>query len=312
MINGDLLTLRAGDYVAVVATSGATLVSLTRAGRDLVVPFDATCELPSAYQGKTLVPWPNRITGSAYTYAGTRHEVPCNEAATGAALHGLACWLDWRPVPPPAPATQADGDPAAACVIDLVLDLLPSYGYPFELTVTARYALDAATGLTVTVTAVNTAAPGTATAAAPAPYGVSCHPYLTRGVPVDECTLTLPAARMLQVDEDLAPAGLVDVGAVGRDLRPGAVVGERLIDNAFTALPEGPWEVRLAGGGPGTVVMTASVPWVQVYSGEHLDRRGVAVEPMTCPPDAFNTGVDLITLVPGATHVFTWSLREEH
>ena len=51
---------------------------------------------------------------------------------------------------------------------------------------------------------------------------------------------------------------------------------------------------------------------MQVYSGEHLDRRGVAVEPMTCPPDAFNTGVDLITLVPGATHVFTWSLREEH
>ncbi len=32
--------------------------------------------------------------------------------------------------------------------------------------------------------------------------------------------------------------------------------------------------------------------WVQVYSGEKLQRQGLAVEPMSCPPNAFNSGID--------------------
>ena len=31
-------------------------------------------------------------------------------------------------------------------------------------------------------------------------------------------------------------------------------------------------------------------------------RQAVAIEPMTCPPDAFNTGTDLVVLEPGETH----------
>ena len=44
---------------------------------------------------------------------------------------------------------------------------------------------------------------------------------------------------------------------------------------------------------------------------EHLGRRGVAVEPMTCPPDAFNTGTDLFRLAVGQSHVFSYRLHEE-
>ena len=57
--------------------------------------------------------------------------------------------------------------------------------------------------------------------------------------------------------------------------------------------------------------MSARAPWVQIYSAERLGRRGVAVEPMTCPPDAFNSGRDLIELEVGQSHAFVYRLHEE-
>ena len=33
-----------------------------------------------------------------------------------------------------------------------------------------------------------------------------------------------------------------------------------------------------------------------------MHRKALAVEPMTCPPDAFNSGVDLVVLEPGRSH----------
>ena len=52
--------------------------------------------------------------------------------------------------------------------------------------------------------------------------------------------------------------------------------------------------------------------WVQVFTGDTLPaaarRRGLAVEPVTCPPDAFNSGVGLLRLEPGQSHTATWGL----
>jgi len=98
MINGELIDLVAGDYEARIATSGATLVHLRRAGSDLVIPFDAEASLPEGWQGKTLVPWPNRIVGARYAYRGQEYPVPCNEPETGSALHGLVGWADFQVV----------------------------------------------------------------------------------------------------------------------------------------------------------------------------------------------------------------------
>ena len=41
--------------------------------------------------------------------------------------------------------------------------------------------------------------------------------------------------------------------------------------------------------------------WVQVFTPDEFPGSGqaIAIEPMTCPPDALNSGVDLITLAPG-------------
>ena len=52
--------------------------------------------------------------------------------------------------------------------------------------------------------------------------------------------------------------------------------------------------------------------YAQVFTGDTLaaERRrcGLAIEPMTCPPDAFRSGVDLIVLRPGEAITLEWGI----
>lgn len=288
--NGTIVHLVAGDYEATITTAGAGLARLAWSGIDLVVPFDQD-RIPTAYEGKTLVPWPNRVGNGRYEFAGETHELPVNEHETGSALHGLACWQDWEVV------TTGQEE------VRLATAILPRYGYPFHLRSEVTYRLSAAAGLEAVIESTNV---GTTAA----PYGSSTHPYLTCGLaPVDECTLEVPAGRILLTDERLLPLELVPVDEAGMDFRSARQVGEQQIDHAFTDLPQDEWHVVLSHPASRvTARLSASEPWLQVYSGEKLGRRGAAVEPMTCPPDAFNSGTDLVVLEPGQSHTLAFRI----
>ena len=80
----------------------------------------------------------------------------------------------------------------------------------------------------------------------------------------------------------------------------------RTIDNAFTGL-NGEWSVSLTDPDSGArSTLTSDTPWMQLFTGEAVGRTALAVEPMTCPPDAFRTGQDLIVLKPGDSHTTTF------
>ena len=53
--------------------------------------------------------------------------------------------------------------------------------------------------------------------------------------------------------------------------------------------------------------------WLQVFTGDPLAperrRKAVAIKPMTCPPNAFVTGEDLLVLEPGDTVTHTWGIE---
>jgi aldose 1-epimerase len=54
--------------------------------------------------------------------------------------------------------------------------------------------------------------------------------------------------------------------------------------------------------------------YLMVYTADQVDRPerrrlAIAIEPMTCPPDAFRTRTDLIELDPGAGWQGSWGLR---
>ena len=128
---------------------------------------------------------------------------------------------------------------------------------------------------------------------------------------VDECTLQFPAGKVLLTDERMLPIELVAAEQADMDFRTARLLGEQRIDHAFSDLPPEGWQVSLSHPGTGlTSRLSAQEPWLQIYSGELLGRRGVAVEPMTCPPDAFNSGTDLIVLPVSYTHLTLPTNRE--
>lgn len=55
----------------------------------------------------------------------------------------------------------------------------------------------------------------------------------------------------------------------------------------------------------------SELDWLQIHTADRPDatsRCGLAVEPMTCPSDAFNSGTDTIMLDPWASASASWSV----
>lgn len=295
-LSGSPIGIAAGDYRADIASIGATLRSLRHRDRPLVLSF-AEDEVRPRYAGATLAPWPNRVVDGRYRFDGEERQLAITEPERGQALHGLAVWLDF--------AVTARSD--AAVTLEATIEA--QQGYPHRIAVAVEYRLDAS-GLICTTTAVNTGP-------SRAPFGTGPHPYLVAGPePVDEWTLTLPVSRILEVDERLSPVAERDVpGTI--DFRRGERVGTTRLDHAFTGIErdgEGRAVVRIESPSGGGVALAwgPEYPWLQVFTGDlpeaAMRRRGLAVEPMTCPPDAFNSGTDLIVLEPGARFTGSWHL----
>ncbi|MEV7006903.1 aldose 1-epimerase family protein [Streptosporangium sp. NPDC051022] len=290
-------TLRGGGMRAEISEWAAALRVLRHGERDLVTPWPADGPIPH-HSGTLLAPWPNRVGGARYTFGGRTHLLPVNEKDRGNALHGLVADAAWEAVEWLAVEDEHG-------FVRLAHTLAPSPGYPFPLALQVLYSLTA-DGLTTTLTVENTGEEA-------APYGCAPHPWLLAGDRVEDYELLVPAERVLLTDDRLLPRSLEDVPGTPYDFRAPRTVGGTALDHAFTGLvPGADGLVRVRVRGPeGGVEMrwdAAALPWVQVCTGTGLGHRGLAVEPMTCPPDAFNSGTDLIVLQPGDRVETSWTI----
>ena len=288
---GEQFEIAAGDVAAVVTEVGAGLRTLTAAGLPYVEGFPVDSRPPRG-AGTVLVPWPNRTAGGRWTWNGVVQQLPLTEPAAGNAIHGLLRY------------TFYDVVERSADAVTLGARLAPQSGWPVPLAVQVRYAV-AADGLRVTHTVRNI---GTATV----PFGVGAHPYIRAGdAATDECTLQLGATTALPLERGLPP------GPAGPgDFRVGHRLAGLELDHAFGGCvpAAGDTLVRHRLVGPAGGVELWAEPdfrWVQVFTPDDHPGRGraVAVEPMTCPPDALNSGTDLITVEPGASWTGSWGLR---
>ncbi|MGW7101701.1 aldose 1-epimerase family protein [Streptomyces sp. NPDC054838] len=297
--SGEQWRLRRGAQTAVVVELGGALRSYEVGGRPLLDGF-AAHEPITGGRGQLLVPWPNRVAAGRYRFGGADLQLPLTEPENGNAIHGLLRWVPWRLLD------------RAEDAVTVGTTLFPQPGYPYRLEVAAGYRLGR-DGLETTVTTTN--AGDTA-----APYGVGQHPYLTVGTDVvDTALLTVPARIRLRTDAHGLPAGEEPVDGTEYDFREARPIGAVRLDTAYTGLdrdPAGHVAVRLAHPSARRgidVRLPEGVRYVQLYTGDTLGepgrrRRGVAIEPMSCPADAFRSGTALTVLEPGDTHVFRWGL----
>lgn len=292
---GAQFEISAGDQRAVVTEVGATLRAYRVGEVDLVHGFGAEDTVKGG-RGQQLLPWPNRLRDGRYTFNGTDQQLWLTEPVRHNASHGLARYVPWRLV-----ESQPD-----AVTMEYVV--YPQPGWAGTLQAQLRYAVGQG-GLAVTVTARNIGSVAL-------PFGYGAHPYLSAGEDlVDDLTITIPADRYLEVDDRLLPAEVRDVTGTDLDWRTGRVVGATSLDTAFTDLTrdaDGHWSVEVALGARRTVLWgDETMRWTQVFTGGPHRDWSVAVEPMTCGPDAFNDGPthdDLIVLQPDEVFTGRWGI----
>ncbi|PPK70487.1 aldose 1-epimerase family protein [Actinokineospora auranticolor] len=249
-------------------------------------------EQPPMGSGAVLVPWPNRVAGAVWHHDGEELRLDVTEPARGNASHGLVRRETWEV------AERADDTVTLAVTVD------GRPGWPFPFRTTTTYTVSAA-GLTVTHGVENLGE-------RPMPFGVGAHPYPRPGrLDVDDCVLTLAATTHLPLD----PERMVPTGSATPVPRFSRVVREVTLDDAFGGCaPESDGLVHhtLRGGSGGVDLWADPVfRWVQVYTPDSFPGReggAVAVEPMTCPPDALNSGVDLLVVDAGARWTGSWGI----
>jgi aldose 1-epimerase len=288
--SGEQFLLASGSARAVVTEVGATLRLLELGGQPVLLSFGED-ELCRDGRGQVLAPWPNRLGDGRYRFGDVDGVVALNEPERHNAIHGLIRWSAFRP--------------AMKSASEVVLETLhqPQPAYPWRLRLVVLY------GLTEEEVSVSVVA--TNESATPAPFGIGFHPYFAARNGADRASVSLPAARHLLLDERGLPRGIeaTAASAHGALLDGLAPLGDAVLDDCFTGLEmgvDGRWAAsfRPDAAALRTVVVRGDAAFghVMLYSADQLGgderRSAVAIEPMTCPPDAFRSGEGLVTLEP--------------
>jgi aldose 1-epimerase len=296
-LSGEQLEIFCGTQRAVVTTVGGTLRAYDIGDRPVVDGFDSD-EISPGGRGQVLMPWPNRIADGRWEYDGRRQQLPIDEPELGHAIHGLVRWAEWRIV---------HLGPGVAW---LRHKLCARPGYPFWLDVGVEYRLSPA-GLAVTFTATNVGE-------LPCPFGAGQHPYFVfPDRDVNAVELCVHAEDWLETDARSIPRAWRPVSGNKVDFRRPRVIGPALLDHAFTDLErdgDGLAQVLLRDGGHQIRIwQDRNFGYVQVFTGDTLAdrarrRQALAVEPMSCAPNAFNSGEGLRMLAPGETFQGRWGV----
>ena len=307
------LTLQtpSGSARAIVTEVAAGLRAYSVNGIDLVETFHETVQPPMG-AGIVLAPWPNRIRDGQWTQKGITRQLALTEPARHNAIHGLLRFASYRKV-----SRTADSVTLAATVF-------PQSGYPFQVDTEVTYTLTP-DGLNVTHRMQNVGAEA-------APVAVGAHPYLKIGeVATGDLVVRVDAATHIDVDDRLNPTGETPVDGTLFDLRAGRTVGDLDLDDGFGGVgessavpgPNASSEHSLAAADGRRLILWCdeNMRYVQVFtprifpviSGVAQPVRGqaIAIEPMTAPADAFNSGAGLRWLGPEEQWVVRWGIRHD-
>lgn len=276
-LSGEVVELSSKNYKAVLVSVGAAVAALQYKGKDIVMPHDPDQVAPS-HMGKTLIPWPNRITDGTYNWAGTDYKLWINEFVTPAAIHGLCAYEYW------------DVAEKSAQSVTFSHIIAARVGYPCTLQCRVTYTLDdgdgskGSGGLKVNMQVTNLSS-------IDAPVAIGSHPYLTCNHAVnDEYELKVSTKVLRQnFDNKFNLLGESADPLLDKCAQGGAVISDTKLDNCFRVdAPEGTeWTCEISAHNL-TVGVKSNTPYLQFFTAEKLQRKCFAIEPMTCNVNAFN------------------------
>lgn len=289
---GAQMHLRSGDVTAQIAQVGASLRSLRVAGVTIVPPYPLDQPTPSC-SGVVLAPWPNRVRDGIWRDGDTTRALAITEPKLSNASHGLLRFT----------AYEFEQTDAAAT---LRAQIVPQTGYPYLVETSVAYALTPV-GIEVTHTLTNRSS-------SPAPVALGAHPFVTIGdVDPHDLILRVPAGTAFTTDDRLLPTG---TDPADERLRAGIRLGDVSLDTGFTDLVrDADGRVRHSLTAPDgrhvTLWQGEGFEYVQVYTTDAYPGQtlAVAIEPMTAPADALNSGLGIRRLAPDESWTLHWGIE---
>lgn len=294
---GRQFTLTRGDAVAVITELAAGLRLFSR-GSVVLTESYADDQIAPGASGITMAPWANRVQDGRWLLDGKVQQLDITEVSRNNASHGLLRNTGYTLLE------------QSAHEVLLEAAVFPQHGYPFLLRHQVRYEIAEDLGLRVSQRLQHVCG-------GRAPFVLGAHPYLRIGdVPTEELTLRVDAETRLLANEQLIPIGAAPV-AGDADLRRGRRVADLDLDVAYTGLA--------FDGGVATQTLTApdgrrvslwqdqTCPYAHVFVTTQFPGRpkAVAIEPMTGPANAFNSGDGLRWLEPGASFTMRWGIAAD-
>ena len=312
------IEISAGEYRADISAFGGGPRSLEYAGRPLLVDYPRG-EFPPLSAATLLAPWPNRVADGVFVHDGVVHRMQITEPGRSNAIHGFVADCAW------------DFVEAGEDHVTLAIEPGPQPGWNWPMRFTVRWSVDADAGLRADVTAENLGASA-------CPFGFGFHPYLSAaGAGLADCVLSVDVERNLPLEpvRNLPAGPDVPADAVVPGLSDGVLTSGLWLDHCFAspvrssassldddadvqASDAHPARARLTGPDGEGVEMWAdeNFGWFQIFTADPARREGfprvgraLAVEPMTCPPDALRSGRDLIRIGAGESVELSMGIR---
>lgn len=272
---------------------------LSAGGKQLsVLPVYNSMELISInpnYRCTVLFPFPNRLRDGKYSFEGKEYQFPINEKHNNNNLHGFL-----KEYMPEAEIKGAESN-QPGLVSRYVYDGSRSY-YPFPAEVIAEYTFLSSAELEVTFTINNTGKTSM-------PVGTGWHPYYAIGDRIDDLSMQFPPSNRVLIDERMIPTGETPRYEKFDSWKK---IADTKLDDCFIPLKGGVEEVAVklwseqAGAGI-EIWQDKHFGFVQVYTPP--DRKSIAVEPMSCNINAFQSRDGLSVLAPGESFCGKFGVR---
>lgn len=227
----------------------------------------------AGYYGAHLFPFPNRIKDGSYSCNGKKYELPITEINRNHALHGLIHNQIFSPT------SESVNKNSASVSLQYTSDKKLT-GFPFAFLFQVTYTLNSA-GLHIAVTVENRDKISF-------PVGYGWHPYIDLGTSINALEISLASSYYLELDERLIPTGELLSLATPLDKY---TLGESAFDNCFalegnkdvyeTLLVNPLNQLKIA------LYQKNELQYVQLFTPDTRDC--IAIEPVSCIPNAFNT-----------------------
>ncbi len=294
-----------GEYATILPYLGGTINNIVFKHKDQLIDIldgyisytDALQHLHSSFKGSNLFPFPNRIRGGNYTFEGTSYQLNINFPNENNAIHGLVFDQKFSV------KEITDGEHQCRLVITYEPSAT-SIGYPFNYLLEITYKWIEDQGFECISMAKNLGKTNM-------PVGIGWHPYFKAASDkVDDLSMQFPADKVLEVDQKMIPTG---VSKQYNEFNTLKQIDNTQLDHCFVLnTKKSPAEIIIQnnklnfGYKIWQETGTALYNYLQIYTPP--SRTSIAIEPMTCIPDAFNNKQGLIVLKPGKSVEARWGV----